>query len=167
MLKIKDYGNVVIALREDVAPKTVENFKKLVSEGFYDGTVFHRVIESFMIQGGGFESHSGNLVQKSADTIKGEFTSNGHVNNLRHYRGVISMARVGGRNDSASSQFFIVHETTMSTLSLDGDYATFGYVVAGMDVVDAIATCKVAGSSSSPRPIEDVVIESAVFVRVK
>ena len=166
LIKVKDYGEIVIVLRGDVAPKTVENFKNLVAEGFYNGTVFHRVIEDFMIQGGGFESISGTLVHKSADYIDGEFTKNGHANNLRHYRGVISMAR-GESNNSASSQFFIVHETNMKSLSLDGGYAAFGYVIAGMDVVDAIASCSVAGSASAPKPVEDVVIESMTFVRMK
>ncbi len=167
LIKVKNYGEIVVVLRGDVAPQTVENFKNLVAERFFDGTVFHRVIKSFMIQGGGFESVSGTLVHKPASkTVKGEFASNGHKNNLRHYRGVISMARSDSK-DSASSQFFIVHQTTASTLSLDGNYASFGYVLAGMDVVDAIATCKVAGSSSSPKPVYDVVIESITFVRMK
>ena len=119
-----------------------------------------------MIQGGGFESVSGTLVHKPADNIDGEFTFNRHTNNLRHYRGVISMARAQSYN-SASSQFFIVHETNTKTLSLDGSYATFGYVIAGMDVGDAIATCEVAGDANSPKPVEDVVIESITFVRMK
>lgn len=167
LIKVKDYGDIVLVLRDDVAPGTVKNFKKLVSSGFYNGTVFHRVMEDFMIQGGGFVSKEGSLVQKSADTIKGEFTFNGHVNNLRHFRGVVSMARVGGMNNSASSQFFIVHQTNMKTLKLDGDYATFGYVLAGMDVVDAIAACKVSGDANSPRPVVDVVVESVSFVKLK
>lgn len=167
LIKVKDYGDIVLVLRGDVAPVTVKNFKKLVSEGFYNGTVFHRVMEDFMIQGGGFVSNEGSLVQKSAETIKGEFTFNGHVNNLRHFRGVVSMARVGGMNNSASSQFFIVHQTNMRTLNLDGDYATFGYVLAGMDVVDAIATCKVSGVADAPRPVVDIVVESVSFVKLK
>ncbi len=167
LIKVKDYGDIVLVLRSDVAPGTVKNFKKLVSEGFYDGTVFHRVMEDFMIQGGGFISKDGSLIQKSADTIKGEFTFNGHVNNLRHFRGVVSMARVGGMNNSASSQFFIVHQTNIRTLKLDGDYATFGYVLAGMDVVDAIATCKVSGVADAPRPVVDIVVESVSFVKLK
>ena len=166
LIKVKNYGDIVIVLRGDVAPKTVENFKNLVADGFYNGTVFHRVIEDFMIQGGGYESVSGTLVHKSADNIKGEFTINGHANNLRHYRGVISMAR-SKSNNSASSQFFIVHETNVKSLSLDGSYAAFGYVIAGMDVVDTIATCDVAGDANAPKPIEDVVIESMTFVRMK
>ena len=166
LIKVKDYGEIVVVLRGDVAPKTVENFKKLVSEGFYNGTVFHRVIENFMIQGGGFESDGGFLVNKPADRIVGEFAYNGYTNNLRHYRGVISMARAQS-NNSASSQFFIVHETNIKSLSLDGNYAAFGFVIAGMDVVDAIATCDVAGDANAPKPIEDVVIESITFVKMK
>ena len=157
LLKIKDYGDIVIVLRDDIAPITVENFKKLVSEGFYDGTIFHRVIEGFMIQGGGFDE---NYTQKNTDTIKGEFSQNNVKNNLTHIRGVISMARTSVM-DSATSQFFIVHEDSPY---LNGAYASFGYVIAGMDVVDAIATCEVAGSSDSPAPVENVVIESATFV---
>ena len=167
LIKVKDYGSIVVALRRDVAPITVQNFKDLVSKGFYTGTVFHRVIEDFMIQGGGYSVFDGELREKPAENIKGEFTNNGVVNNLLHLRGVISMARVGGMNDSASSQFFIVHQYNDSTKNLNGDYATFGYVLAGMDVVDAIATCGVAGSASSPRPVEDVVIESITFVQPK
>lgn len=167
LIKVKDYGEIVLVLRSDVAPKTVENFKTLVNNGFYTGTVFHRVIEDFMIQGGGYTLFDGEFREKPADEIKGEFTSNGHINNLTHVRGVISMARVGGMNDSASSQFFIVHQTNDSTRNLNEQYATFGYVLAGMDVVDAIATCEVEGSAQSPNPVVDVVIESITFVQPK
>lgn len=168
LIKVKDYGDIVVVLRGDVAPKTVKNFKALVSDGFYNGTVFHRVVEDFMIQGGGYVQNEGKLNKKEADSIKGEFTFNGHVNNLRHFRGVISMARVGGMNDSASSEFFIVHETNRSTLALDGQYATFGFVLAGMDVVDAIATCDVDNpGSTSPSPKTTIVIESITFVKLK
>lgn len=155
--KIKDYGEIVVVLREDIAPITVKNFKKLVKNGFYDGLIFHRVVENFMIQGGGFDE---NFKQKEADAIKGEFSSNSVTNNLTHVRGVISMARTRVK-DSASSQFFIMHK---DTASLNGEYAAFGYVLAGMDVVDAIATCEVSGSADSPVPVKNVVIESAVFV---
>ena len=165
LIKIKDYGEIVVVLRRDVAPITVKNFKKLVSEGFYNGTVFHRVIENFMIQGGGYVAEGEKLVEKDAETIKGEFTANGVVNNLTHVRGVISMARVGGQNDSASSQFFIMHATYPS---LNEQYASFGYVLAGMDVVDAIAKCEVDNPlSSSPQPLENVVVESITFVQPK
>ena len=165
LIKVKDYGDIVVVLRRDIAPETVKNFKKLVADGFYSGTVFHRVMENFMIQGGGYALNGDKLVDKEAETIKGEFTENGFTNNLTHLRGVISMARVGGKNDSASSQFFIMHATTTS---LNEKYASFGYVLAGMDVVDAIATCAVDDpSSNSPQPLSPVVIESVTFVQPK
>lgn len=167
LIKVKDYGEIVVALRSDIAPITVKNFKKLVSEKFYDGTVFHRVIENFMIQGGGYSYVDGAMQEKDAAEIKGEFTSNGVTNNLTHVRGVISMARMGGINDSASSQFFIVHQTTDSTRNLNTQYATFGYVLAGMDVVDAIAVCECEGDSQAPKPVVPVVIESITFVEPK
>ena len=168
LIDIKDYGKIVVVLRRDIAPKTVANFKKLVSEGFYSGTIFHRVMENFMIQAGGYIVEDGKQVKKDSDTIKGEFTFNGHTNNLSHERGVISMARISGENNSASSQFFIVHESNNSTRSLNYEYASFGYVLAGMDVVDAIATCKVdATNASSPKPVVDIVINSITFVEPK
>lgn len=172
LMKIKDYGDIVVLLRQDVAPTTVENFKKLVSEKFYDGTVFHRVIEDFMIQGGGCivvkseDGKSETFEAKESPSIKGEFTSNGFENNLMHVRGVIAMARTSNPN-SASSQFYIVHQSNESSANLNGNYATFGYVLAGMDVVDAIATCKVFGNADAPIPLEDVVIESITFVQPK
>ena len=121
-----------------IAPKTVENFVKLINEKFYDGLIFHRVIEGFMIQGGGFDEsfYDGNFNTKEADTIKGEFTSNGYKNALLHKRGVLSMARTNDPN-SASSQFFIMHQDSPH---LDGDYAAFGKVTKGLEVVDEIAT---------------------------
>ena len=170
LIKVKNYGDIVVLLRSDVAPITVANFKKLVADGFYNETVFHRVIDGFMIQGGGcyfVENEDGKgetLKEKESPTITGEFTNNGVENNLYHIRGVISMARVGGLNNSASSQFFIIHESGYSSSKLNGDYASFGYVLAGMDVVDAIATCRVFGPSESPMPIDNVVIESITFV---
>ncbi len=157
MIDVKDFGSIIIRLYPDVAPATVENFKKLVSEKFYDGLTFHRVIENFMIQGGDPEG-TGN--GGSAETIPGEFTSNGFENNLLHKRGVLSMAR-SNAPDSASSQFFIVHETYPS---LDGAYAAFGYVVSGMDVVDKIAAVHV--SSSSDRPYNTVTMNSIRFVNI-
>ncbi len=164
LIKVKDYGEIVVVLRRDIAPKTVENFKKLVAEGFYTGTVFHRVVENFMIQGGGYEPKDGKHILKRADTIKGEFTYNGHTNNLKHVRGVISMARTTEK-DSATSQFFIMHDDSRT---LDLEYASFGYVLAGMSVVDAIATCKVDNpGTQSPKPVVDIVIESVTFVQPK
>ena len=165
LIKVKDYGEIVVVLRRDIAPETVNNFKKLVSNKFYDGTVFHRVIENFMIQGGGYVPFDGKLTEKSADTIKGEFNHNGFTNKLGHVRGVISMARRPSSMDSASSEFFIMHSEHDS---LNSEYAAFGYVLAGMDVVDAIATCDVDDpSSTSPRPVKDVIIESVTFVQPK
>ena len=146
---------VVVRLFPDVAPATVKNFKKLVSEKFYDGIIFHRVIENFMIQGG---DPDGDGMGGSKDTIKGEFTTNGFENNLLHKRGVVSMARTNDP-DSASSQFFIMHKDYPS---LDGKYASFGYVVYGMDVVDDIAEMR----TISDRPVFDVVMTSVRFAKV-
>ncbi len=159
LIDVADYGKILIRLFPNVAPETVENFKKLVSQKFYDGIIFHRVIEGFMIQGGDPE---GTGYGGSKDTIKGEFTSNGFENNLIHLRGVVSMAR-SNDPDSASSQFFIMHQTTSS---LDEKYAAFGYVVYGMDVVDDIAETEVTGSSQSPKPVKDVVMTSVRFADV-
>lgn len=159
LIKVKNYGDIVVVMREDIAPKTVANFKNLVKSGFFSGTIFHRVIENFMIQGGGMIIKDDKMVQKQASTIGGEFTSNGFANNLDHVRGVIAMARTD-IPDSASSQFYIVHNEASH---LDGDYATFGYVLAGMDVVDAIATSAVVSSV----PVEPIVIESVTFVQTK
>lgn len=129
---VKDYGVINLELDADVAPITVTNFVNLVNEGFYDGLTFHRIIDGFMIQGGD-PDHNG--TGGSDKTIKGEFSTNGVDNNISHIRGVISMAR-SKANNSASSQFFIVHE---DSTYLDGSYAAFGYVTSGMDVVDKIA----------------------------
>ena len=132
-IEIEDYGYIIVELNKDAAPITAENFLKLVNEGFYDGVGFHRIIEGFMIQGGDPEGTGGG---GSGENIKGEFTANGVMNPIQHVRGVISMARAQPFN-SASSQFFIVHQ---DSTFLDGDYAAFGRVVEGMDVVDKIAT---------------------------
>ena len=133
VIDVKDYGVIKVELNADEAPITVTNFVKLAKDGFYDGLTFHRIINGFMIQGGDPE---GNGTGGSAETIKGEFSANGVDNVLKHTRGAISMAR-SQDYDSASSQFFIMHETNAS---LDGQYAVFGYVYEGMDVVDKIAT---------------------------
>ena len=157
----KKTENIVIRLFEDVAPKTVENFQMLVKQDFYSGLTFHRIMEGFMIQGG---DPDGNGQGGSPDTVKGEFTENGWENNLSHVRGVISMARTNDPN-SASSQFFIVHED--SSASLDQKYASFGYVVYGMSTVDAIATTEVDKKDpDSPSPIHPVTINEATFVKV-
>ena len=137
---VRDYGKIGLELDNKEAPITTQNFIKLVNDKFYDGLTFHRIIDGFMIQGGGY-LESG--IRKEADKIKGEFKSNGIDNNISHKRGVISMARAKSKN-SASSEFFI---TNGDSLHLDGDYAAFGYVISGMDVVDNIA--------SSANPIDD------------
>ena len=130
-ITVKEYGTIEVALDEEAAPLTVENFLKLTEEGFYDGLTFHRIIDGFMIQGG---DPKGNGTGGSDETIKGEFSENGVENPLSHTRGAISMAR-SQDYDSASSQFFIVQE---DSTYLDGQYAAFGYVTEGMDVVDKI-----------------------------
>lgn len=130
-ITVKDYGTISVELDADAAPISVTNFVKLAEEGFYDGLTFHRIIDGFMIQGG---DPLGTGMGGSDETIKGEFSANGVENNLSHTRGAISMARAQNYN-SASSQFFIVHE---DSTFLDGQYACFGYVTEGIEVVDAI-----------------------------
>ncbi len=154
LIKVKDYGDIVVELYPDTAPITVANFKRLVSEKFYDGLVFHRVIKDFMIQGGGFTE---NYKQKECPSIKGEFSANGVENNLLHTRGVISMARTNVM-DSATSQFFIMHKDSPH---LDGKYAAFGMTVWGIEVVDKIAA---VSTDYYDAPRENVVIESISFV---
>ena len=128
---IEDYGTITVELDGAAAPETVENFVKLAEDGFYDGLTFHRIMAGFMMQGG---DPNGNGTGGSDQTITGEFAANGIENNLSHTRGAISMARAQAYN-SASSQFFIVHE---DSTFLDGNYAAFGYVTEGMEVVDNI-----------------------------
>ncbi|MCI8308493.1 MAG: peptidylprolyl isomerase [Lachnospiraceae bacterium] len=130
-IDIRDYGVIKAELDADAAPITVTNFVNLVKDGFYDGLTFHRIIKGFMIQGG---DPKGDGTGGSDKNIKGEFSSNGVENNISHKRGVLSMAR-SMENDSASSQFFIVHA---DSAFLDGEYAAFGTVTEGMEVVDAI-----------------------------
>ena len=130
-IDIQDYGTITVELDGDAAPITVQNFMDLANDGFYDGLTFHRIIAGFMMQGG---DPNGNGTGGSENTIKGEFSSNGVENTLSHTRGAISMAR-SQNPDSASSQFFICHE---DSTFLDGQYACFGYVTKGMDVVDEI-----------------------------
>ena len=131
-IDVENYGKIVVYVDPTYAPITVKNFLSLVDEGFYDGLTFHRIIDGFMIQGG---DPKGDGSGDSGTDIKGEFSANGVINPRRHKRGVISMARGGHSMDSASCQFFIVHEDSSH---LDGQYAAFGYVVEGMEVVDAI-----------------------------
>ena len=130
-IDVQDYGTISLELDADTAPISVTNFINLANEGFYDGLTFHRIISGFMIQGG---DPNGTGTGGSEKTIKGEFSANGVENDISHVRGVISMARANDP-DSGSSQFFIVHE---DSTFLDGQYAAFGHVTDGMDVVDAI-----------------------------
>ena len=136
-ISVKDYGKITMELYPDIAPVTVKNFVKLVSEDFYSGIIFHRVIKDFMIQGG---DPDGDGSGGSSETIYGEYSENGVENNLSHTRGVVSMARLGNDYNSASSQFFICHA---DSTYLDGQYAAFGKVVHGMAVVDAIANVEI------------------------
>ena len=133
VIEMENGGTIELELYPEAAPKTVANFTKLVSEGFYDGLIFHRVIKGFMIQGG---DPQGNGMGGAKENIVGEFRANGFDNPIKHTRGVISMARAYNPN-SASSQFFIMHKDAPH---LDGQYAAFGKVVSGMDVVDEIAS---------------------------
>ena len=146
-----DDGSVIkLELYPEIAPITVENFVSLIKKGFYDGLIFHRVINSFMIQGG---DPLGTGMGGPGYEIKGEFASNGVKNDLKHERGVISMAR-SMRPDSAGSQFFIMHQDAPH---LDGQYAAFGKVIEGIDVVDKIATVK---TDYSDKPVTEQKIKS-------
>lgn len=147
---IKDKGTITAELYPEIAPETVENFIGLIEDNFFDGLIFHRVISGFMIQGGGFDAQGNH---KDAESIKGEFTSNGFTNNLKHERGVLSMARTMFPN-SASSQFFIMHENSPH---LDGQYAAFGKVISGIEIVDEIANTP---TDYQDKPLEDCVIET-------
>ncbi|MDD6258918.1 MAG: peptidylprolyl isomerase [Erysipelotrichaceae bacterium] len=146
IIEMDNGGLIKIELDEQAAPITVANFKKLVKEGFYDGLTFHRIIPGFMIQGG---DPNGNGTGGSKENIKGEFAANGVNNPIRHKRGVISMARAMDP-DSASSQFFIMHADAPH---LDGQYAAFGHVTEGMDVVDEIANVPTDWNDKPTRPV--------------
>jgi peptidyl-prolyl cis-trans isomerase B (cyclophilin B) len=150
-------GDIFVELYPDIAPKTVSNFKALVKSGFYKDMIFHRVIKNFMIQTG---DPTGTGSGGAPNKIKGEFKSNGVENNLEHKRGVISMARANGQNDSASSQFFIMHKDNED---LNGDYAAFGNTIAGLEVVDKIATVK---TNKNDKPLEDIKLNSIKFVNI-
>ena len=154
ILHIKDYGDIQLELDHQSAPITCQNFEELVKKGFYDGLTFHRIIKGFMIQGGDPE---GTGCGGSGKEILGEFKANGVNNTISHKRGVISMARSQWFN-SASSQFFICDANDEF---LDGQYAAFGHVVQGMEVVDKIASTK---TDRNDRPPQKVVIEKAEFV---
>lgn len=153
-IKMQNGGIIKAELYPETAPITVENFVKLINEKFFDGLIFHRVIAGFMIQGGGFTADG---EHKEAESIKGEFDKNGVPNPLKHTRGVLSMARTMFPN-SASSQFFIMHEDSPH---LDGQYAAFGCVTDGIDVVDEIAK---SATDYQDKPLEDQIIESIRLV---
>ena len=154
LIDMGDYGKMEVELFPETAKITVENFLSLVDKEFYDGIIFHRVIEGFMIQGG---DPKGIGIGGSDKTIKGEFLSNGVENYLKHSRGVISMARTNMPN-SASSQFFIMHKNAPH---LDVEYAACGIVTKGIEVVDKIASVR---TDYHDKPLKDVVIESAVIL---
>lgn len=151
VLELENGKKIEIELYPEIAPKTCENFEKLVADGFYDGLTFHRVISGFMIQGG---CPNGTGTGGPGYNIPGEFSSNGFKNDLKHTRGVISMAR-SMNPDSAGSQFFIMHADAPH---LDGQYAAFGKVISGMDAVDEIAE---ADTDYMDRPLEDIIIKEA------
>ncbi len=154
-IEMSDGGKIIVELDEKSAPLTVKNFQKLVAQHFYDGLIFHRVISGFMIQGG---DPQGTGMGGSKETVKGEFRANGVSNPISHERGVISMARSQFYN-SASSQFFICHADAKF---LDGQYAAFGKVVEGMDVVDRIASVP---TNRADRPMVEQRISHIVFVK--
>ena len=157
-IDVQDYGTISLELDADTAPISVTNFINLANEGFYDGLTFHRIISGFMIQGG---DPKGNGTGGSDQTIKGEFSENGVENNISHVRGTISMARANDP-DSASSQFFIVHE---DSTFLDGQYAAFGHVTDGMDVVDAICeNTPVQDNNGTVKAADQPVITSVTVV---
>ncbi len=150
-----DCGTMEVELYPEIAPITVTNFVKLTEAGFYDGLTFHRVIGGFMIQGGA-------SIGKAPNTIKGEFAANGVENNLKHTRGVISMARTMASYDSASSQFFIMHADYPS---LDGQYASFGKVIKGIEVVDAIVENSPVVDDNGTVPAEEQIVITRIYLK--
>lgn len=157
-MEIEGYGTITMELSYDAAPATVENFVKLAEEGFYDGLTFHRIKDGFVMQGG---DPNGDGTGGAEETIVGEFSANGYENDLSHTRGVVSMAR-SNEYDSASSQFFIVHE---DSTFLDGQYAAFGWVTEGMDIVDAICTEAEPTDDNGTIPAEQQPIITSVKIR--
>lgn len=157
VIHMKDYDDISLELDADTAPITVTNFVKLAQEGFYDGLTFHRIMEGFMMQGG---DPNANGTGGSEETIKGEFVSNGVENDISHERGVISMAR-SSNPDSASSQFFIMHQDSPY---LDGEYAAFGHVTEGMDVVDEICTSAQPTDNNGTIPKEEQPVMESIEI---
>lgn len=162
-MAVKDHGVMILKLNAAQAPKTVANFVKLVREDFYDGLTFHRVISGFMIQGGDPQA---NGQGGSSEKIEGEFLANGYPNTIRHEKGVISMARLGNDMNSATSQFFICNATNSSVSSLNGQYAAFGHVIEGIEVVDSITSATAKYGNSSNGTI-DVKSYQAVITEMK
>ena len=156
-ITMENGAEIKVELYPEVAPVTVENFVKLADEGFFDGLIFHRVIEGFMIQGGGYDK---DMNEKETDSIVGEFDANGFENKLAHTRGVLSMARTM-IPDSASSQFFIMHEDAPH---LDGQYAAFGMLTDGFDVLDKIAQTE---TTSLDNGMSDVPVEPQIIKTIK
>ena len=156
-IDIQDYGTITVELDGDAAPITVQNFMDLAYDGFYDGLTFHRIIAGFMMQGG---DPNGNGTGGSENTIKGEFSANGVENSLSHTRGAISMAR-SQAYDSASSQFFICHA---DSTFLDGQYACFGYVTDGMDVVDAVCEAAQPTDDNGTIPADQQPVITAIRI---
>ena len=156
-IEIQDYGTITVELDGDIAPITVQNFMDLANDGFYDGLTFHRIIAGFMMQGG---DPNGNGTGGSENTIKGEFSSNGVEKSLSHTRGAISMAR-SQDPDSASSQFFICHA---DSTFLDGQYACFGYVTDGMDVVDAVCEAAQPTDDNGTIPADQQPVITAIRI---
>jgi peptidyl-prolyl cis-trans isomerase B (cyclophilin B) len=159
-IEIEKYGTVALTVDADLAPVTVTNFVNLANADFYDGLTFHRIIDGFMIQGGDPE---GTGMGGSENNIVGEFAQNGYENNISHTRGVISMARANDPN-SASSQFFICH--TDSTF-LDGQYAAFGFVTEGIDVVDAVCEKAQPVDDNGTIPAEEQPVMTSVKIRTE
>ncbi len=156
-IDIAEYGSIIILLRPDVAPITVNNFKKLVLQDFYNGLTLHRVVKDFIIEGG---EQSADGVIHDSEMIFGEFADNNFTNNLSHKRGVISMSRKN-LPDSASSGFFIVCKDAPQ---LDSRYAAFGYVISGMEVIDKLNNAEVGAND---KPQSDIVIENTTFLTIK
>ena len=164
LIEVKGYGTITVLLDRNAAPETVAQFAKLANDGFYDGLTFHRVISDFMIQGGdpNADGTGGYIVDGVKQTIKGEFSKNGHDNGLKFARGVLGMAR-GEDYNSASSQFFICNADSSSVTNLDGSYAAFGRVIEGIEVVDAVTSATAGhatdGNGGVPKD-EQIVIKS-------
>ncbi len=155
-MDIKNYGSIVIELYPDIAPNTVNNFISLVKSGFYDNNSFHRLVPDFVLQGG---DPKGDGTGGPGYSIKGEFSNNGFKNNLKHEKGIISMAR-GNDKDSAGSQFFIMLGTSNY---LDGDYAAFGKVIDGMGIIDKIAKNEKVSDSATGKLVHNLTITKAVI----